>query len=120
MRRFLGLFTRFAWLAICVAALVGALHGYQGRSDWKMEEGLGFEMLVLGFPASLLVVIVFMLIGFVLQMLGTGLPSSSRAEMVATWFILVIAGYIQWFRVVPYLIRSWRNNHSERATTEVK
>lgn len=120
MRRFFGLFTRLTWLAICVAALVGALHGYHGRSDWKVEESLASEMIVLGFPASLLVVIGFMLVGFVLERFGTGLPSSSRAEMTVTWSMLLIAGYIQWFLVVPSLIRSWRNAHSRRSNTEVK
>jgi hypothetical protein len=120
MRRFLGLFTRFAWLAICVAALVGALQGYRGKSDWQVEEDLALEMTVLGFPASLLVVIGFMLAGFVLERFGISLRSSSRAEMIATWFIFVLAGCIQWFLVVPYLIRSWRDAHNERSNTEGK
>ena len=110
MRRFFGLFTRFAWLAICIAALVSALHGYRGKSDWQVEEGLAAEMIVLGFPSSVLVAICFTLFGFVLEKLGIGLPSSSGAEMIATWIIFAIAGYIQWFLVIPYLVRSWRKS----------
>jgi len=30
--------------------------------------------------------------------------------MIATWIIFAIAGYIQWFLVIPYLIRSWRKS----------
>ena len=104
----------FAWLAICVAALVGALRGYRGQSDWRREEGLAAEMMVLGFPASLLVAVGFMTVGFVLGIFGTNLPSSSRAEMVMTWIIFVLAGCIQWLVVVPYLIRRLRNAHAVR------
>ena len=117
MRKVIGFALRFAWLAICVAALVGALRGYRGKSDWRMEEGLGAEMIVLGFPASLLVAIGFMAVGFVLERFGISLPSSTRAEMITTWLIFVAGGCIQWFVVVPYLVRRWRNVHTGRTTT---
>jgi hypothetical protein len=110
--RFPGSFARFVWLAICVVALIGALRGYQGESDWKMEEGLAFEMLVLGFPVSLLVVSGFMAVGFLLQQFGISLPASSRAEMIITWLIFVMAGCIQWFFALPYVIRRWHNSLS--------
>lgn len=109
---------RFAWLGICVAALVAALRGYRGASDFMVEEGLALEMMALGFPASLLVWMGFAIVGFTLERFGLSLPSSSRPEMIATWFLFVIAGYVQWFVVVPYLIRSWRNAPRKRADTE--
>jgi hypothetical protein len=118
MKRFLGLFTRFVWLTICVVALIGALRGYQGKSDWKMEEGLAFEMLVLGFPVSLLVALGFVTVGLLLQQFGISLPSSSRAEMITTWLIFVIAGCIQWFIALPYLIRRWRSTRTGRSTRD--
>jgi len=117
-RWFLGLFARFAWLGICVAALVAALRGYRGASDFMVEEALALQMMALGFPSSLVVWIGFVVVGFTLERFGLSLPSSSRPEMIATWFLLVIAGYTQWFVVVPHLIRSWRNAHSKRANTE--
>jgi hypothetical protein len=100
--------------------LVGALHGYQGKPDWKVEEGLAVEMMALGFPVSLLLMLGLMLVGSVLERLGTSLPASSLTEMIVTWFVVVVVGYVQWFLVVPYLIRSWRDAHSKRANTEVR
>jgi hypothetical protein len=29
------------------------------------------------------------------------LPSSSKVEMTATWFLFVVAGYAQWFILLP-------------------
>jgi hypothetical protein len=54
---------RLAWLAVCLTALIGSHRAYQGTSDWKTEEGLAFEMMVLSFPASCLVMAGLMLTG---------------------------------------------------------
>jgi hypothetical protein len=117
-RGFLGLFVRFVWVGICVAALVAALRGYRSASDFMVEEALALQMMALGFPASLVVWISFVVVGFTLDRFGLSLPSSSRPEMIATRFTFATAGYIQWFVVVPYLIRLWRNARSKKANTE--
>ena len=44
MTKTIGILARIVWLAICVTALVYAYKGYEGTSDWKLEEGLAFEM----------------------------------------------------------------------------
>jgi hypothetical protein len=51
MKKPLGVLVRIAWVVICLVALVNALKGYRGTSDWQMEEGLAFQMIVLSFPA---------------------------------------------------------------------
>lgn len=103
-----GILVRVVWVTTCVAALVFALRGYDGHSDWRVEEGLALEMMVLAFPASFLVAFVLMLVGMGLQHVGLRLPSSSRLEMAVTWFPFVIAGYVQWFIVIPGFMRLWR------------
>jgi len=104
---------RTIWLATCLTALVYAYKGYQGSSDWKLEEGLAFEMMALSFPASFLVVAALVLVGAGLGLFGVALPASSRPEMTATWFLLVVAGYFQWFVVVPRLLRRWREKNQK-------
>jgi hypothetical protein len=99
------------WLAMCLTALVYAYKGYQGSSDWKLEEGLAFEMMALSFPASFLVVAVLTLGGAGLGLFGLALPASSRPEMTATWFLFVVAGYVQWFVVLPGLLRRWQEKY---------
>jgi hypothetical protein len=106
MKRAVALLARAVWLSACVAALVYAHLGYQGSSDWRLEEGLAFEMMILAFPASLVVVAGLVLIGGVLHFLGLALPTSSRAEMTVTWLFFAAAGYFQWFVLLP---RLWRN-----------
>jgi hypothetical protein len=97
---------RMIWLAMCLIALVYAYKGYQRSSDWKLEEGLAFEMMALSFPASLLIVAALVLAGAGLGLFGLALPASSRPEMMATWSLFVVAGYVQWFVVVPRLLEN--------------
>jgi len=75
------------------------------RANWQVEEGLGFEMMLLSFPASIVVVLVFVLIGILIGFFGFTLPAPSKPEMLATWLFFVIAGYVQWFIVVPRIPR---------------
>jgi hypothetical protein len=105
MRKALGLLVRIAWLAICIMTLVSAYKGYQGTSDWQMEEGLAFQMMVLAFPASFLVAVGFVLTGAILGLFGLALPASSKLEMTTTWFLFVVAGYPQWFILLPRYLR---------------
>ena len=114
VRKTAGVLGRTIWLAMCLTALVYACKGYQGSSDWKLEEGLAFEMMAVSFPASFLVVAALVLVGAGLGLFGLALPASSRPEMTATWFLFVVAGYVQWFVVVPRLLRRWRGKTKKR------
>jgi hypothetical protein len=116
VRRIAGILVRMIWLAACLSALVFAYKGYEGRPDWKMEEGLAFEMMALSFPSSFLVVAVVILAGIGLGLVGITLPASSRAEMAATWLLFVAAGYAQWFVIVPrFLRRSREKDRKEKS-----
>jgi hypothetical protein len=55
-------------------ALVNAHKGYRGTSDWQMEEGLAFQMLVLSFPSSFVVAVGLVLMGAMLGLFGLALP----------------------------------------------
>jgi hypothetical protein len=104
-----GLVVRIAWTVACLAALIDALRGYQGGADWKMEENLGFEMIVLGFPGSLVVAVCLAFVGHILGFVRMALPPPSRAEMIGTWTIFLSTGYLQWFVLLPRLLRRHRN-----------
>ena len=105
MKKALGVLVRIAWVAICIIALVNAHKGYRGTSDWQMEEWLAFQMLVLSFPSSFVVAVGLALTGAMLGLFGLALPSSSKVEMTATWFLFVVAGYAQWFILLPSFLK---------------
>ena len=114
MKKAFGVLVRIAWVTICIIAFVHAHKGYRGTSDWQMEEGLAFEMLVLSFPSSLVVTVGLVLTGAILGLFGLALPSSSGVEMTATWFLFAVAGYAQWFILLPmFLKRKKRSTEPE-------
>jgi len=107
VKKVIWLTAQICWLGLCIIAVVEAYKGYRGISDWQLEEGLGFEMILLSFPASLLVVLALIATGMALGLFGLALPSSSKPEMIVTWLLFVLAGYVQWFIVAPKIVR-WR------------
>jgi hypothetical protein len=44
----------------------------------------------------------------VVGLFGVALPSSSKVEMTATWFLFVAAGYAQWFILLPSFLKRRR------------
>ena len=101
MKKTLWIVAQIIWVAICLLAVIEARQGYRGASDWQVEEGLAFEMMVLSFPSSFAVAIGLASMGAILGLFGLALPASSRLEMTCTWFLFVVAGYVQWFVLVP-------------------
>jgi hypothetical protein len=108
VKRAVWLIAQVIWLILCLVVLIEAYRGYRGNSDWQVEEALGFEMMLLSFPASALVVLAFIATGMVLGLFGLALPASSRPEMIATWLLFALAGSFQWFVFVPAIPRSWK------------
>ena len=104
MKKTLWTGAQIVWVAICLLALIEAHQGYRGVSDWQVEEGLAFEMMVLSFPSSFAVAIGLVSTGAILGLFGLALPAPSRLEMTGTWFLFVVAGYVQWFVLVPRFI----------------
>lgn len=94
------------WLAICATVLIDSYRDYKGSSDWKTEEYLVFRLMILSFPASYLVAGGLFLVGAGLGVVGLALPPSSKSEMTVGWLFFVVAGYAQWFLLVPKLFRS--------------
>jgi hypothetical protein len=112
VKKTLWIVVQIIWVALCLLALTEAHQGYQAGSDWRVEEGLAFEMLVLSFPSSFVVAVGLALAGAVLGLFGLALPASSRLEMSCTWLLFVVAGYVQWFVLVPRFLAR-RNSASQ-------
>jgi hypothetical protein len=109
---------RLAWLAVCLTALIGALKAYQGKSDWEMEEGLVWEMTVLSFPASFFLAAGLALTGALLGTVGLALPPPSKPEMTAVWLLFVVAGYAQWFVILPRVLRQRQKRRAAEEHTD--
>src|SRR5260370_16122689 len=70
---------------------ISAQYCYAGKSDWRWEEVLAFQMLWLAFPASILVIIWIVLAGVMLELVGLRPPPSSPRVVTLTWLIFFAA-----------------------------
>jgi len=92
------------WIGAAVFVLFVTLYGFDGKpySDfWILSTWL---MLILSFPAGLVVSLVHMA-------LGTGFSitvKTSYLSLVLEWVVYFVLGYLQWFKLLPYLISKLR------------
>jgi hypothetical protein len=99
-------FTRWVWLAVSLAALLAAmLFASQPMPDASKGADmlLAYIMVILSFPAGLLAPFVLMAVSSFLWKDGSNL-----AGLTGMWLCFLVAGYVQWFVLVPWLWRKWK------------
>ena len=95
--RWSGRGTRLAiWLLLCGGSL--------GLVALKPDGGTIFvvSLLLLTFPAGFAGIMIFDLLYE-----GLGLEESMPATIGTVWVLMVGAGYLQWFVLVPWIARRW-------------
>lgn len=97
-------------------ALVVTLRGYDGAPNSDSEDVLAWCMLALGFPSSLLFPAAFSLVAATRALLGGGEMVVSYWSLLASWFCLSVLGYVQWFVLLPVVIRKARARLCREAT----
>ncbi|HWR54628.1 MAG TPA: hypothetical protein VN428_26200 [Bryobacteraceae bacterium] len=88
---------KVGWLLACALVLARVL-AYR-NDDARLVEF--YMMLVLSWPASLAAVW-----GYAAML--DWIPCDGVAGILLMWFFFFIVGYLQWFRVVPFVVRRVR------------
>jgi len=86
------------WIGATVFVLAVTLYAFDGKPNSDIWIFLTWLMLILSFPAGLVGSLVY-------SVLGVNFSYLSLALMWAGYFVL---GYLQWFKLVPYLIAKLR------------
>jgi len=100
---------RATWIGICFIALLLVISIMDpGRPDTIKDAGmvLSYLMLTLSFPIGFLGVL--LLVGLS-QIFSLGEAGPYTSNLMA-WFLLVAFGYIQWFILLPYIIKRVRKS----------
>jgi hypothetical protein len=103
------------WIVITVIVLGISLYGFDGKPNSDIGVVLAWSMLTLAFPVSLLVALAFTGISLVTEQM-VGVISTSYWWIAITWLCFFVAGYWQWFVLLPWLWRKWKG----RGTRELK
>ena len=96
-----------AWLVACVFALVGFLIF---RGDAGTQDFLTWTMQVLSFPLGLLAIPLIIVTGFLAQLISPlGSLLTTFGDYVMVWFWFFILGFVQWFLIVPGIVKLVRS-----------
>lgn len=96
---------KFIWVVIALLVLSISLYAYDGKSYSDIWIFLTWSMLILSFPAGLLVSMTHFLLGqfFSLTVM------TSYVSLTLEWAVYFSLGYLQWFILLPYLFKKIRN-----------
>jgi hypothetical protein len=92
-----------AWTSLCIAVLYIVLVGFDGQPNSDAAIVLIYLMTVLTFPAGLLVILLLGGLYTVLEWTLALSFSVSYLSLLVHWTIFFGAGYLQWFRLMPWL-----------------
>jgi hypothetical protein len=92
------------WVAATVFVLFITLNGYHSAHDKGIWDVLTWLMLILSFPAGLVVSLVL----WALEMGFSITDKTSYFSLVVAWTAYFVLGYLQWFKLAPYLITKLR------------
>ena len=94
------------WIGATVFVLFVTLYAFDGKSDSDIGIFFAWYMLFLSFPGGLLVSLVHVALyeGFSITI------GASYLSFVLDWAGFFVLGYLQWFKLVPYLIAKVRTH----------
>jgi hypothetical protein len=112
---------KIVWLIACLAVLVWTFFacGHEANATLRGECSLltAIIMALLTLPAGILW---WLLIGgasHVLSSVGIEIGGAAAIADFVVWFGFFVVGYLQWFKLVPWLIARWRSRRAARLQT---
>jgi hypothetical protein len=107
---------KLIWVVVCVAVLIWSFIycGQQANPTLRGECSLlgSGVMVLLSLPTGLLWVWLVSAVGYGLSAYGLVIDGSSLIVDFVIWLGFFILGYLQWFKLLPYLIKKWRGRRS--------
>lgn len=111
----LSMVLKVGWVLCSVAVLAVTLTRYAPGPESDIEIFLVYGMLCLAFPTSLIVAGLFALMSMLQEHLGVPLLDAIDSNYVGVcvmWLAFFAAGYLQWFVLLPWLWRKWRDRQA--------
>lgn len=109
---------KISWCLLAVVVLAITLAGYDGQPNSDIEQLLIGGMLVLSFPMGFVVAGLFSIAYAGLGSCCATTVTVSHASLLVEWLAFAVAGYIQWFVVLPWLRRKWQSRRAASSTSD--
>ena len=91
------------WVVAAILVLFVTMHSYDGQPFSDIWIFLTWFMLILSFPAGLVVSLVHFTLGVALSIT----IETSNLSLILEWGAYFLLGYFQWFKLVPWSWRKW-------------
>jgi len=96
------------WVGLGVVILGFTLYLFDGQPNSDIAVFLGWAMLVHSFPSSLIVSALIAGISYFLNALAPEIIRVGYIYLCTVWMVSFVAGYFQWFKVIPFFITKLR------------
>ena len=110
---------KWLWVLGAFLALLVSLAVYDGKPNSDADLLLGYAMLTLSFPLSLVLAAALSLLGHIAYATTGYVFTTSYASIAVSWLVFFIAGYMQWFLLMPWLWRKWKARQTGGAASSV-
>ncbi|MDX9715707.1 MAG: hypothetical protein RBT37_09845 [Dissulfurispiraceae bacterium] len=115
-------FAKIVWSFLCMLVIIFTLKvpimdSQESDSYFAAGAFIIYPMMVFSFPSGYLWVSLYGGIIYTLDYFGLSVPFSfGRLDFYITNFVLwlgfFIVGYLQWFKLIPFIIEKWQNKKS--------
>ncbi len=100
-------YLKIAWISVCILLLVVTIYLFDGSSNSDVDTLLIWAMLALTFPIGFGCALLFSGITHVLYSCFSITLTNTYLTLLLIWVVYFGAGYIQWFKIIPYLTKKW-------------
>lgn len=97
---------KLIYLILCISILVYFEHGLDGKYDNESYILFGIIMTVIGFPLTIIGGILYAMLEV---LISNWISIAYSVRIFVLWLVLLATGYIQWFILLPKLIKLFRN-----------
>lgn len=105
-------FAKREWLLLGVIILGFTLYNFDGKENSDVSIFLFWAMLVLSFPVSIAINLLFAGISYFVDNLFFGAIKVGYTYLFIVWFMFFLAGYFQWFKLIPFFLGKFQKARS--------
>lgn len=106
---------RALWIVAALFVLVVTISSYDGKPLSDIWVFLTWLMLILSFPAGLVVSAAHYALGSAFSIT----VETSYLSLALEWLVYFVLGYLQWFVLLPWLWRKWKARRARSAIPSV-
>lgn len=92
-----------SWFIATLSVLFVTLYAFDGKPNSDIWIFLTWIMLILSFPASLVISLVHIALGHFSVTIDT-----TYISLTFEWAVYFTLGYVQWFKLLPYIVHKIR------------